>query len=483
MAYDPVKAHEYYERTKKLKGRKRGRTTDPKPTRGTGRRTSQPKPTRGGPRTSQPKPVKVARLRDKKAKLGKALTETLVALSEKRRSAAKTEKKNSDGKTTAKERQASKEYREKNRGKLDSKRSKKSSGSSSSSKGSKSVSDMGVEELEARVEKIRGAIRSVNQQLSRALGQIEHSDSTADELLFDVPISRKESVKMTADFGGYATRSDVLCTDGRIILPDAFKEDDGQIVPLVYNHDRTDPTNILGYAKLENRPDGVYAHAHFNDTAHGQHAKKAVQHGDIKFLSIFANQLVERAKKVIKGNIREVSLVVAGANPGAVIDHVGFAHGDGDFQLGLDGDEAIISSGVPVELAHADTAEDSMDLQEILDTLDERQATAVNYLLSEVISREDNVQHSDEDGEELGADEDSDADQNDDADDNDADTDGDSTNDADGDEGDSSNTDGDQTGTEDEAGDNVQHDDSQEDSMTITHNVFEIGRASSRERV
>ena len=131
------------------------------------------------------------------------------------------------------------------------------------------------------------------------------------------------------DFGGYATRNDLLCGDGRTIRKDAFKDNDGCTVPLVWNHDHNDPENVLGHALLENRSDGVYAYATFNDTDAGQAAKKLVQHGDVKSLSIYANRLKQVGGDVVHGTIRELSLVLAGANPGAFIDCV-MSHSDSD---------------------------------------------------------------------------------------------------------------------------------------------------------
>ena len=146
---------------------------------------------------------------------------------------------------------------------------------------------------------------------------------------------------MEADFSGYATKAGLKCSDGRTIMPDAFKDNHGMKVPLVWQHGHNDPTNVLGHAVLENRPDGVYAYGYFNDTDSGQSAKTLVEHKDITMLSIYANKLVERGKNVLHGAIREVSLVLSGANPGALIDNVRIAHSDGDVET-LD-DEAVIT--------------------------------------------------------------------------------------------------------------------------------------------
>ena len=128
--------------------------------------------------------------------------------------------------------------------------------------------------------------------------------------------------KYNCDFSGYATRNDLVCGDGRTIRKDAFKDCDGQTVPLIYNHDQKNPDAVLGHAILENRDDGVYAYCTFNDTPSGQKIKEAVQHGDVRSLSIYANKLKQIGGDVIHGIIRELSVVLAGANPGAYIDWV-----------------------------------------------------------------------------------------------------------------------------------------------------------------
>ena len=124
------------------------------------------------------------------------------------------------------------------------------------------------------------------------------------------------------DFSGYATRNDLLCSDGRTIRRDAFKHCDGQTVPLVYSHNHNDPDNILGHALLENREDGVYAYCTFNESDSAKAMKEAVRHGDVRSLSIYANKLKQAGGDVLHGFIREVSIVLAGANPGAFIDSV-----------------------------------------------------------------------------------------------------------------------------------------------------------------
>jgi len=180
---------------------------------------------------------------------------------------------------------------------------------------------------------------------------------------------------MKEDFSGYATKANVQCSDGRVILPDAFKEQHQMRVPLVWQHDHNDPTNVLGHAILENRKDGVYAYAFFNDTPKAQLAKTQVQHGDITQLSIWANELIQRSKKVFHGAIREVSLVLSGANPEARIENVTIAHGDGD-EYTLD-DEAIIRSGeFIIHGNQSEETEDSADeTEETEDSTDETEET------------------------------------------------------------------------------------------------------------
>ena len=156
--------------------------------------------------------------------------------------------------------------------------------------------------------------------------------------------------KTKPDFSGYATKAGLKCSDGRTIMSGAFKHQDTETVPLVWQHNHNSPDNILGYAVLEHREDGVYTYAYLNDTAQGKNARVLVQHGDIKSLSIYANQLTERAKQVLHGMIREVSLVLSGANPGALIDNITLAHSDGDM-VTLE-DEAIIYTGL--ELRHGE---------------------------------------------------------------------------------------------------------------------------------
>ena len=215
------------------------------------------------------------------------------------------------------------------------------------------------------------------------------------------------------DFGGYATRANMRCSDGRTIMKDAFKDCDGKKVPLVWNHRHDTPESVLGHALLENREDGVYAYCFFNGTASGKDAKELVQHGDMCALSIYANQLKEQAKQVIHGIIREVSLVHAGANPGAFIDSV-IGHGDGS--VTEDREQGIIYTGEFFELAHADKDDeeekkedpekkDDTDKEDeskgetagdIYDSLTVKQKVVVEAMLEEAINANEQNKESDE---------------------------------------------------------------------------------------
>ena len=228
------------------------------------------------------------------------------------------------------------------------------------------------------------------------------------------------------DFGGYATRNDLLCGDGRTIRKDAFKDNDGCTVPLVWNHDHNDPENVLGHALLENRSDGVYAYATFNDTDAGRAAKKLVQHGDVKSLSIYANRLKQVGGDVVHGTIRELSLVLAGANPGAFIDCV-MSHSDSDeaeaLIVGFDENITIYHSDEfdGDVITHADDSEnpdkkkenkgdekmnkngkmnenDDKTVAEVFDELTEDQKTVVYALIGQALE-ENGDEDDDEEGE------------------------------------------------------------------------------------
>lgn len=206
---------------------------------------------------------------------------------------------------------------------------------------------------------------------------------------------------MKFDFSGYATKNDLKCADGRTIRRNAFKDNDGQTVPLVWQHMHNSPDNVLGHALLENRDDGVYAYCKLNDTPAGKNAKLLVQHGDITSLSIFANNLVQKGSDVVHGVIREVSLVLSGANPGALIDNLSIAHSDGSYTESEE--EAIIYTGLEIttdEIEHADKNQnESKTVQEIFDSLTEEQKNVVYAMLAQVI--EDNIEHSDEDEDDI----------------------------------------------------------------------------------
>ncbi len=162
---------------------------------------------------------------------------------------------------------------------------------------------------------------------------------------------------MEYDFCGWATRNNLKCSDGRTIRENAFKDNDGEVVPLVWNHRHNEPQNVLGHAKLENRAQGVYAYCKFNDTEMGQNAKELVKHKDVTALSIYANRLKEKGGNVFHGVIREVSLVLAGANPGAYIDAV-LTHGEDTI------DGAIIYTGEEIALQHSDSQSDDEEKKE-----------------------------------------------------------------------------------------------------------------------
>lgn len=211
------------------------------------------------------------------------------------------------------------------------------------------------------------------------------------------------------DFSGWATKANLKCSDGRTILKDAFKDNDGQTVPLCWGHNHDDPNRVLGHALLENRDEGVYAYCKFNDTEAGQTAKLLVQHGDVNALSIYANQLKQNLSTVLHGNIREVSLVLAGANPGAFIDTV-IAHGD-------DADEeAVIFTGEEISLYHSDDTEqkgstkmkdnqeknpdgtenDEETVADVFETLSDKQKKAVYAIVTAALEDDDGDDDSDD---------------------------------------------------------------------------------------
>ena len=195
------------------------------------------------------------------------------------------------------------------------------------------------------------------------------------------------------DFSGWATKNDLQCSDGRTIRRDAFKDNDGQTVPLVWNHQHNDSQNVLGHALLENRPEGVYAYCKFNDTPAGKNAKMLVEHGDVSALSIYANRLKQNQGNVTHGVIREVSLVLAGANPGAFIDSI-MRHGE------CSDEEAVIYTGEDLILEHADK-EDEMEndnkkektVQDVVNSMSEEQRNVMYALIGQAL---EDVKHSDD---------------------------------------------------------------------------------------
>jgi len=232
------------------------------------------------------------------------------------------------------------------------------------------------------------------------------------------------------DFSGWASKNDLLCSDGRILKAGAFAHQEGMKVPLVWQHDHNSPGNVLGHAVLYNKPEGVYTEAFFNDSPSGQQAKVLVQHGDVNALSIWANKLVQKGREVTRGMIKEVSLVLSGANPGAFIDQTSIAHGDGDVE-----NEAIIYTGEtiihadfeeeeiddiagaagtnqgeemgnfqqPDELVHADgtaVLDENETIKDVLDSMNDKQQLVLQYLIGDAIAqtREEaggTVQHGD----------------------------------------------------------------------------------------
>lgn len=220
---------------------------------------------------------------------------------------------------------------------------------------------------------------------------------------------------MEYDFSGWATRNNIRCSDGRTILKDAFKHNDGQTVPLVWNHDHNDPLNVLGHALLENRDEGVYAYCTFNDTDAGRNAKALVEHGDVTALSIYANQLKQQGPNVLHGAIREVSLVLAGANPGAFIDSI-IRHGEESDE------EAIIYTGENLVLEHSqntivnnknlDEVKDNFTppsgdkkdeksektVKDVFDTLNEEQKTVVYALIGQALDESNQNENNEKEG-------------------------------------------------------------------------------------
>ena len=220
-------------------------------------------------------------------------------------------------------------------------------------------------------------------------------------------------MKKDYDFSGWATRNDLLCSDGRIIKRDAFKHSDGLTVPMVWNHAHDDANNIIGHSLLKNKADGVYAYCYLNNTKMGQHVKELVKHGDVSALSICANHLTQKGREVLHGDIKEVSVVVAGANPGAFIDSV-MIHGEESDE------ECIIYTGYDISLEHADKDDtqekeiaknnddtknnDKETIKDVFNTFSEKQKKVVYYIVEQAIKKEknksDNIDEEDDNQEE-----------------------------------------------------------------------------------
>ncbi len=214
------------------------------------------------------------------------------------------------------------------------------------------------------------------------------------------------------DFSGWATRNNLKCSDGRTIMKDAFKDNDGQTVPLVWQHQHNDPGNILGHALLENREDGVYAYGTFNDTEAGQQAKALVQHGDVTALSIYANRLQQQGGNVLHGAIREVSLVLAGANPGAYIDFPVISHSDGSYDE-IEDEAVIYNDEDGLTLAHEDNEDkeepkekekndmaEEKTVKDVFDSMTEEQQNVVYFMIGQALENaakkdDESAQHDD----------------------------------------------------------------------------------------
>ena len=197
----------------------------------------------------------------------------------------------------------------------------------------------------------------------------------------------------TFDFSGWATKNDIRCSDGRTIRHNAFADNDGDVVPLVWQHGHNDTNNVLGHVRLENRAEGVYAYGYFNDTPAANNARELLKHGDVDSMSIYANNLTQSGGDVKHGNIVEVSLVLSGANPGAKIENIALAHGDGTYE---ETDEAYIMTGE--HLAHADTPEKPADktegtsegktIKDIVESMNQDQKEVLYFLIAKAAEGE-----------------------------------------------------------------------------------------------
>lgn len=279
-----------------------------------------------------------------------------------------------------------------------------------------------------------------------------------------------------ADFSGYATKANLVCSDGRTILPDAFKHQDKMTVPLVWSHNAwEDPENVLGHVQLEAKDGHMRAHAYFNQNPKSQKAKHMVEHGDVKWLSIRAGRLKEQLKQVAHGMIQEVSLVLAGANPGAQIDMINIRHNDGigGYEL-QETDEAYITTGEDLVVLHADGDRTVMD---VYNDMSEEQQDLVHFFVAEAL-KEAGVEHADDEGEEASDQaEDSEGSEESAEAENDGETDGDEAEEAD--ESEESSTESEDTESEDDtesgadAADEATTEDSLDHQEGTRMNVFD----------
>lgn len=204
----------------------------------------------------------------------------------------------------------------------------------------------------------------------------------------------------TFDFSGWATKNDIRCSDGRTIRHNAFAGNDGDIVPLVWQHGHNDTANVLGHVQLENRDEGVYAFGYFNDTPAANNARELLKHGDVDSMSIYANNLTQSGGDVMHGNIVEVSLVLSGANPGAKIENIALAHGDGTYETT---DEAYIMSGS--HISHASETNNSSSgektVQDIVDSMTDEQKDVLMFLIGKAAEEGANPEESDTEGDPM----------------------------------------------------------------------------------
>jgi hypothetical protein len=228
--------------------------------------------------------------------------------------------------------------------------------------------------------------------------RLDFGDSSPENSLMH---SAGTAIEKKADFSGWASKYGLRCTDGRTILHGAFEGQDGERLPMVWSHGHNSPENVLGHGILEHRSEGPYVYGFFNETQQGKNAKALVSHGDVQALSIFANSLVERSKQVSHGIIREFSLVLAGANPGALIDNVEITHSDGENEIHAD--EAVIYTGLPLEhsiiveedeeesdeteteIAH-ESGDEEPDIKTVFEEMTTEQKQVVTYMVGQALS-------------------------------------------------------------------------------------------------